>query len=105
MQKGVFLEADVHERGLQAVFEVADLAFEDAAHEALLRGALDVEFLELAVFQHATRVSSVSALMMTSLWSFFSGRMSRLTFFTSVAAAARMVSTTPLGGSLNGTGS
>ena len=30
----------------------------------------------------ATRVSSVSALMMTSLWIFFSGRMSRCTFLT-----------------------
>ncbi len=52
MQKRIFLEADVHERGFQAVFEVADLALENAADEALLGRALDVEFLELAVFRH-----------------------------------------------------
>src|SRR5208283_3242367 len=32
MQEGIFFEADVHERGLETVFEVADLALEDAAH-------------------------------------------------------------------------
>ena len=52
MQEGVLLETDVHERGLEAVFQIADLAFEDAADEALLGGALDVEFLELAVLEH-----------------------------------------------------
>ena len=52
MQEGVFLEPDVHERGLEAVFEVAHLALENAADEALLGGALDVEFLQLAVFEH-----------------------------------------------------
>jgi hypothetical protein len=52
MQKRIFLEADVHERGLEAVFEVADFAFENAADKALLGRALDVEFLELAVFDH-----------------------------------------------------
>ncbi len=60
MQKGVFLEADVHERGFQAVFEVADVAFEDAADEALLGRALDVELLELAVFQHGRRAFRAS---------------------------------------------
>ena len=52
MQEGVFLEADVHERGFQAVFEIAHLAFEDAADEALFGRALDVEFLQLAFFEH-----------------------------------------------------
>ena len=52
MEEGVFLEADVHERGLEAVFEIAHPAFEDAADEAFLGGALDVELLELAVFEH-----------------------------------------------------
>jgi len=49
MQKGVLLEANVHEGGFEAVLEIAHLAFEDAADEALLGGALDVEFLQLAV--------------------------------------------------------
>jgi hypothetical protein len=52
MQEGIFLEADVHERGLEAVLQIADLALENAADEALLGGALDVEFLQLAVFEH-----------------------------------------------------
>ena len=52
MQERVFLETDVHERGLEAVFEVADLALENAADEAFLGGAFDVEFLQLAVFDH-----------------------------------------------------
>ena len=60
MQEGVLLEADVHERGFQAVFEVAHLAFEDAADEALLGGALDVEFLQLAVFQTRRRAFRAS---------------------------------------------
>ena len=52
VQEGVLLEADVHEGGLEAVFEVAHPAFEDAADQALLGGALDVELLELAVLEH-----------------------------------------------------
>ena len=52
MQEGVLLEADVHEGGLEAVLEIADLALEDAADEAFLGGALDGEFLERAVFEH-----------------------------------------------------
>ena len=53
----------------------------------------------------ATRVSSVSALMTTSLWIFFSGRMSRWTFLTRLVAATLMVSRMPFGGSLISTGS
>ena len=60
MQEGVFLEADVHERGLEAVFEVADLALEDAADQAFLGGALDVEFLQLAVFRARRRAFRAS---------------------------------------------
>ncbi len=52
MQKRVFLEANVHERGLEPVFEVAHLALEDAADEAFLGRALDVEFLQLAILGH-----------------------------------------------------
>ena len=43
--------------------------------------------------------------MMTSLWIFLTGLIRRWTFLTSVVAAARMVSTMPLGCSLTGTGS
>ncbi len=52
MQEGVFLEADVHKRGLQAVLEIAHLALENAADQPLLGGAFDGEFLELAFFEH-----------------------------------------------------
>ena len=51
MKEGVFLEADVNEGGLESVFQVADLAFEDAADQAFLGGALDVEFLEPAFLE------------------------------------------------------
>ena len=50
MQERVLLETDVHERGFQTVFEIANAAFEDAADEAFFRGAFDVEFLQLAIF-------------------------------------------------------
>jgi hypothetical protein len=50
MQERIFLEADVHERGLEAVFEVADFALENAADQSFFRRALNVEFLELAFF-------------------------------------------------------
>src|SRR5665213_2293670 len=50
MQKRIFLEADVHERGFQAVFEVADFSLENAADETFFRRALNVEFLQLAFF-------------------------------------------------------
>ncbi len=36
----------------KSVFEVAHLALEDAADEAFLGGALDVEFLQLAILGH-----------------------------------------------------
>ena len=49
---------------------------EDAADEAFFRGALDVEFFDLPSSITATRVSSVSVLMMTSL-DLLSGRMRR----------------------------
>ena len=52
MEEGVLLEADVHEGGFEAVFEVAHLALEDAADQAFLGGALDVELLEPAFLEH-----------------------------------------------------
>ena len=52
MQERIFLEPDVHERGLEAVFEVANAAFEDAADEPFFRRALDVEFFQLAIFRN-----------------------------------------------------
>ena len=52
VEEGVLLEADVHEGGLEAVFEVAHLAFEDAADQAFLGGALDGELLEPAFLEH-----------------------------------------------------
>ena len=46
MQEGVLLKADVDEGGLQAVFEVSHLAFENAAHQPFFGGALDVELFQ-----------------------------------------------------------
>ena len=52
MEKGVLLEADIDERGFQAVFEIAHFAFENAADQTFLARAFDGEFLELAFFQN-----------------------------------------------------
>ena len=49
VEKGVFLEADIHKGRLEAVLQVAHLALEDAADQALLGGALDGEFLQASV--------------------------------------------------------
>ena len=35
MQEGILLEADIHKRRLEAVFEISHAALEDAAHEAM----------------------------------------------------------------------
>src|SRR5581483_10376500 len=53
MEERVLLKTDVHEGGLETVLEIADLALEYAAHQALLGGAFDGELLEFAFFQHA----------------------------------------------------
>jgi hypothetical protein len=49
VQEGVFLKANIDKGGLEAVFEVADFAFEDAADQAFLGGAFDGEFLQAPV--------------------------------------------------------
>jgi len=67
MQERIFLETDVHERRLEAVFEIADFSFENAADKPFLGGALDVNSSSLPSSSTATRVSSVSALMIISL--------------------------------------
>jgi hypothetical protein len=46
MEEGIFLEADVDESGFEAVLEIADFAFENAADETFFGSALDVEFFE-----------------------------------------------------------
>ena len=48
VKERVLLEADINKGGFEAVFEVAHLAFEDAADEALFGRPLDGEFLEPA---------------------------------------------------------
>ena len=53
MQERILLKTDIHEGGFEAVFEIAHFAFENAADEAFLGGALDVEFFELAFFENA----------------------------------------------------
>ena len=50
VQKCVLLESDVHERGLEVVFEVLDAALVDGAHQPFVRGMLHLELLEVAVF-------------------------------------------------------
>ena len=52
VEKRVLLEADIHEGGFEAVFEVAHLAFEDAADQAFFGRPLDGEFLEPAFLGH-----------------------------------------------------
>ena len=51
MEEGVFLEADVHEHGLEAVLDVFDAALEDAADDIAVALALDGVFLEAAVLE------------------------------------------------------
>jgi len=51
VEKGILLEADIDEHGLEAVLDVADLALEDAADNIALAVALDGVFLQLAVLQ------------------------------------------------------
>ena len=52
MHEGVFLQPDIDECRLQAVFQVLDLALEDAADDMLLGRALDVELFEVTVLHH-----------------------------------------------------
>ena len=56
MQKGVLLEADVHERGFQAGLKVFDLSLEHAGDDARFGGALDGELFELAFFENGDAV-------------------------------------------------
>ena len=51
VEEGVLAETDVHEGGLEVVFEVLDAALVDGADEALLGGVFDLEVLEAAVFE------------------------------------------------------
>ena len=108
MQEGVLLEPDINERGLEAVFEIADFALVNAADQPVVGGALNRKLLELPSSSTATRVSSDSALMTTSLCfpPTAAGVMSRLTFLMTLLAACLMLSTMPWGGgSARSTGS
>ena len=51
MEEGIFFEADVDKGGLEAIFEIANFAFENAADEPLLGGAFDIEFFEFAFLE------------------------------------------------------
>ena len=53
MEESVLLEPDINEGGFEAVFEVAHLAFENAADQALFGRPFDGEFLEPAFLDHA----------------------------------------------------
>ena len=51
MQEGVFFEADVHEHRLEAMLDVLDAAFENAADDVAFGGTFDGVFFKLAIFQ------------------------------------------------------
>ena len=51
VQEGVFGLSDIDEGGLEAGFEVLDLALEDGAHFAGLAAALDFELFQHAVLE------------------------------------------------------
>src|SRR5262249_46284346 len=51
MKESVLLETDIDEGRFQAILEVANLAFEDAADETFFTRALDSEFFELALLE------------------------------------------------------
>ena len=51
MEEGVFFVANVHEHGLETVFNVANAAFENAAYDVPIVGALDVIFFEHSVLE------------------------------------------------------
>ena len=74
------------------------------ADEAFLGGALDVEFLKLAVFRPATRSFERLGVDDDLLVDFLFGPDEPLNFFTRFEAADLMDSTSPLGCSLIGTG-
>ena len=46
MEEGVFLDADVHESGLEAIFQIADFAFVNTGHNALIVVAFHGEVLK-----------------------------------------------------------
>src|SRR5262249_2149730 len=52
VKKSIFLETDIHESRLKAIFQVANFSFENAANEAFFGGAFDVEFLEPSFFEN-----------------------------------------------------
>ena len=51
MEKGVFLEADVHEHRLQSHLDVLDFAFVDAADDVARVAPLDAVFLKPAILE------------------------------------------------------
>ena len=50
VQKRVFLQSDIHERGLQVVLEILNAPLEDTADKAFLFRVLHDEFLKATVF-------------------------------------------------------
>ncbi len=56
MQEGIFLQADVHKHGFEALLDVLDAALEDAAHQVGAAGALDGVFLQGPILQQSDPV-------------------------------------------------
>ena len=52
VEKRVLLEADIHEGGFEAVFEIAHLAFEDAADQAFFCSSFDSKLLKPPLLGH-----------------------------------------------------
>ena len=106
MQERVLFEADVDERGFEAVFEIAHFAFEDAADEAFFAGAFDGEFLELALFHDGdARFERFGVDDDFFLGRLACGLIKRWTCLMTLVAACLMLSTMPAGAlSLSSTG-
>ena len=51
MDKGVLFHADVNEGRLKTILQILNFALEDTADDAILGRPLDVELLEVAVFE------------------------------------------------------
>jgi len=52
VDEGVFLHANVHKGGLQAVFQILDLSFENTTDDPIVVRAFNMEVVELSFIKH-----------------------------------------------------
>ena len=50
-RKGIFFHANIHEHGLETLFDVLDAAFKNAAHEVHFALAFDIILFQLTVLE------------------------------------------------------